>query len=235
MSSRDSRQDWASVYKSSYVGYYGCFARSFLVVCLTGLPFIGVFFTKHCFFRGCIFSFGFFFVALLYLGFVLTLVYSFRFVFMLWGDSFGLVLCLFQRFYVIFYVIFLRSLLNVLIRGLLEEVYVASRFRRLMLLLCQFLGFFIGWAIYNFTSSVLTRGNGESLAGCKTFVERVYSLYNRIQWFTKLANFRWEAFLVSVFRGKKWGHVLKFYRGSAGVGWIVFGICCIFVVYGVLG
>lgn len=128
MSSSESGQEWGGMYSSTYLGWWGTFIRSFLVFSLCGLPFLGVFFTKHYFFCCSLFRYSLFFVVWLFLGFFLTFAYSFRFFMLLLGDKWGLKVGLSICFYMLTFVVFLGSILNFLIRGCLEEVFSVGRF-----------------------------------------------------------------------------------------------------------
>lgn len=73
------RQSGNFVYLSRFFGRMGLFIVNFLILALSGVPFLGVFFSKHFFLSsvGGIYNLGF--VILLYVCVCLSYFYSFRF------------------------------------------------------------------------------------------------------------------------------------------------------------
>lgn len=81
LSGRSQRR--VGVYLSRYVGGYGVYLQSLLILSLCGLPFLGVFFSKHVLFSRVSYIFGGGYILLLSLGFFISYAYSFRFVLLL--------------------------------------------------------------------------------------------------------------------------------------------------------
>lgn len=79
MSTSSGSQSSIGVYMSRYGGLYNSILLTFLIFCLCGLPFMGIYFSKHFFFV-CLtgFSVNIFLVIIILLGFFLSYIYSFR-------------------------------------------------------------------------------------------------------------------------------------------------------------
>lgn len=106
------RQSAVGVYLSRYVGSFGSFLQVLLILSLRGLPFLGVFFSKHGLFSELLYIWGRGSFFLLCFGFFLTYVYSVRFVLMLLKGLGGLSLGYSRGFVLISLVSFLGTLLN---------------------------------------------------------------------------------------------------------------------------
>lgn len=90
------------------VSWYNCFLNFVLVSCLCGLPFFGVFFRKHVFLNGCMFSFGFMFIVFLFFAVFLTSVYCFRLFFLVSAGGSGLNNSYFSSFFLSSGLIYIR-------------------------------------------------------------------------------------------------------------------------------
>lgn len=77
------RQSSVGVYLSRYVGLYGVYLQSLLILSLCGIPFLGVFFSKHVLFSRVSYIYGLGHFLLLSVGFFVSYAYSFRFVLLL--------------------------------------------------------------------------------------------------------------------------------------------------------
>lgn len=99
-------------YHSRYYGVFGVLVRSILVMSLCGLPFIGFFFSKHAFFSSVFWRGGVSYF-LCFLGcFILTYVYSFRFLFLLLGVSRGLSVGYMRNFTLVGFLFLVSSLIK---------------------------------------------------------------------------------------------------------------------------
>lgn len=78
MSCSGGGQDCRGMFSSRYSGLRGICAQGVLVLSLCGVPFVGVFFGKHCLLGGLLFRFSLVRCFLLLFCFFLSYVYSFR-------------------------------------------------------------------------------------------------------------------------------------------------------------
>lgn len=90
MSSSGSSQRSVKIYTSLKVGGVTSFMRVVLVGCLCGLPFLGVFFTKHLFLSGCLFESSVACLCFLVVGVFLSSLYCFRLLSLVLGEGGGL-------------------------------------------------------------------------------------------------------------------------------------------------
>lgn len=100
MGSSGGRQRCVGVYSGYYTSRLGIFLQGLLILSLCGVPFLGVFFTKHALFSEVFYIYGLGFGLLVRLCLLISYVYSFRFVMMLTAGSGGL-----SRGYVSYFVL----------------------------------------------------------------------------------------------------------------------------------
>nr|WEV86859.1 NADH dehydrogenase subunit 5 [Diplorchis sp.] len=147
MSSGGGNQLYNNLY--IYKGLVEICGLFFVVVGLAGVPFIGVFFTKHLFFLDVSFIDVIFFGCSL-CGLFLSYVYSFRMFFMILsvGLQSGSVFSYdFQFIDVIFFVPF-YSLLNVYLSNNFLEAGSLNLWLNIVILLVFFIGVFFGYYLY---------------------------------------------------------------------------------------
>lgn len=128
MSQSGSRQSSVGVYLGRYRGLYLPILQRFLVLSLCGLPFLGVFFRKHCFFSGLFNGIGLGLGLLFLLCLLLSYIYSVRFVLLLLGAVGGLGFGYFRGFLVICPLVFLGTILKFLVSLEVVEVSRMSFF-----------------------------------------------------------------------------------------------------------
>nr|YP_009938515.1 NADH dehydrogenase subunit 5 [Prosthogonimus cuneatus]QNU39799.1 NADH dehydrogenase subunit 5 [Prosthogonimus cuneatus] len=234
MNSSFSGQSCLGVYSSSYLGYYGFFVRFLLISSLCGLPFLGVFFTKHYFFSCCLSVFGVVYVLCLFGGFAVTYFYSFRFLAMFVLNKCGLGLCYVRDFLVVGCLAVLGSLINCSVYGLLEEVSMVGG------LLGLFFFFFqLVFSVLGAVSYVVSWCGGFSwlsyyLFGCDDLVLCFYSLWGKLCNVVFVVLFRWECFFLKLFMDSRVYYCQKFFGLFVGVGWLVVGsviTVCIFFYF----
>lgn len=154
MSLSGGRQSSVGVYLSRYSGFYGVLMQVLLILSLSGLPFLGVYFRKHCLFSSFLYSFGLGAGLLLMCGFLITYIYSMRLVFLLVSLGGGLRSGYSRRFLMIC----LLSLVGRLFKffgGFAfygEDLGVAVG-ASVLLLFVQLLGCFIGFLLYYFNGA----------------------------------------------------------------------------------
>lgn len=122
-----SRQSSVGVYLGRYSGVYLPVIQRFLVLSLCGLPFLGVFFSKHCFFSGLLGVMSLGGCLLFLICLFLSYVYSVRFVLLLVGRVGGLRFGYFRGFMIICPLVVLGSVLKFLVSLGTVEVISLSR------------------------------------------------------------------------------------------------------------
>ena len=143
------RQRAVGVFFSRYTGGYGTAIQALLIFSLAGLPFLGVFFSKHCLFFMLLYSYGAGLCFLVLAGFLLTYIYSMRFTLLLLGCGGGLRLGYSGRFLMICGVSLLGSFVKFFGRFNLCDESVRSRIRGSVgLLFIQVSGCFFGLLLY---------------------------------------------------------------------------------------
>lgn len=127
MSQSGGRQSSAGMYKTRYTGVYGVLLQSLLVFSLCGLPFMGVFFSKHGLFSRLVYCYGFGFSLFLGLSFILSYVYSMRLSLLLLNGSRGLSRGYSRFFLTIVGLSLLGTLVNWFGSVIFEESFELSR------------------------------------------------------------------------------------------------------------
>ena len=148
MSVSGGRQRAVGVYLSRYSGGFGVFLQRLLILSLRGLPFLGVFFSKHGLFSSILYVGGVGSLFWLLFGFFLRYVYSVRFVLMLVKGGGGLSSGYSSGFVLIALVSFLGTLLKFWGSSFFDELVELESLSRRFLLLVQMLGCFFGVGLY---------------------------------------------------------------------------------------
>lgn len=144
MISSGSRQRGVNVFSSLRLRWLRCLLNIFLIWCLCGLPFLGVFAVKHVFLSNCFFEGSVFYFLFVVSGFFLSYVYSFRFAAMLFRDVGGLSVGYFPCFSAVSGFICVVYSVVLVLMGLLDDVAVSGGLWGCVLLFVQGLGCFRG-------------------------------------------------------------------------------------------
>nr|WSP01999.1 NADH dehydrogenase subunit 5 [Wallinia sp. URM-2015] len=197
MSSSSSSQSSAGVYMVRYSGFYGIVGQVVLITSLCGLPFLGVFFSKHAFLSGLLYIYGGSFMFFLLTCFFMSYVYSIRFVLLLFRLSGGLSSGYSSSFTLMASVSFLGTLLNY--SGncmLMESTSVSVCWSGLMSVL-QLLGCSLGYLFFLFN---LEGGFWKaSLWGGDCLVSMMYSSFLKFSENYLLSLYRWELYPLSLY------------------------------------
>lgn len=112
MRSSNSAQDSKGLFSGRFQGGCAYFVRRFLVFCLCGLPFVGVFYSKHFFYFCRLYSFRLGYCFFLGAGLFLTSCYSSRLLGLLYSGGGGVSLSSLSLFFFVFFFCFLGLVLN---------------------------------------------------------------------------------------------------------------------------
>nr|YP_007375111.1 NADH dehydrogenase subunit 5 [Taenia martis]BAM76208.1 NADH dehydrogenase subunit 5 [Taenia martis] len=208
MSGSGGSQASNCVYNSKLYGNWNILGSFMVILGLSGVPYIGVFFTKHFLLSMFVNVVNLFVNLLICLCMFLSYLYSFRLckilinvkcssnfgVLYFFNSSFMVVLWLFVNYYLFF---------------LLDEIVLVSNFYSLILLLFQIFSIYLCIKIYD---SVIISNWSSSLFGCDNLVELFYL------WFYSLLNllsvflFRWDNFILYLFSGLGISSIIKFFN-----------------------
>nr|YP_010528199.1 NADH dehydrogenase subunit 5 [Echinoparyphium aconiatum]UXW64393.1 NADH dehydrogenase subunit 5 [Echinoparyphium aconiatum] len=196
MGQSGSSQSSVGVYLGRYSGLFLPVLHGFLVLSLCGLPFIGVFFSKHILFSGLLYSGGLGFFILSLVCLMLSYVYSFRFVFLLLGNMGGLSSGYSSFFFIICPLVMLGSFINYFGSILLQEDASINYLFSSLILGIQVFGCFLGaWLYY----SLMGKGTWFALlSGCEGYVSSVYESFIQISSLCVVSFYRWEVYLMSI-------------------------------------
>nr|YP_009262368.1 NADH dehydrogenase subunit 5 [Fasciolopsis buski]ANI86944.1 NADH dehydrogenase subunit 5 [Fasciolopsis buski] len=222
-----SSQSSVGVYLGRYSGVYLPVIQSFLVLSLCGLPFLGVFFSKHCFFSGLLGVMSLGGCLLFLICLFLSYVYSVRFVLLLVGSVGGLSFGYFSGFMIICPLVVLGSVLNFLVSLGTVEVISLSSIWSVVVLSLQGVGSLVGWWFYYLCMGY---GRWSSLVwGSEGFVSLFYS------WFLVLSSvcvssfYRWEIYFLDMFFSLGSVYRWSFYRGSLfSLSFMILGMMGVF-------
>lgn len=143
------RQRAVKVFLPRYSGFFGSFSRVLLIISLSGLPFIGVFFRKHMFFSLVFYCFDWVGLVILRVAFLLTYCYSTRLVLLLVRCSSGNRFGFGSRFLLTSGLVVLGSILNFICSFSVEELTILGFVSSIWILCGQVFGCFIGWFLYS--------------------------------------------------------------------------------------
>ena len=197
MSGSGGSQARNCVYSPKFYGNWGIFSLFSVILGLSGVPFIGVFFTKH-------FLLSTFRTALNYilLGAVLICVfisyfYSFRLCRILLNYKFRLVSGVLFSFGSGI-IVFCWLLINFFVGGSLDETWRVKSNLSILLIAFQFISCLTAYFCY---SRVYFSYWSSSLFGCDSIVEKFYRWFYGIQSWLGIFFFRWDNQLIGVFQG----------------------------------
>nr|WSP01987.1 NADH dehydrogenase subunit 5 [Creptotrematina aguirrepequenoi] len=197
MSVSSGSQSSVGVYLSRYLGAYGIVGQGVLMVSLCGLPFLGVFFSKHVFFSGLFCTYGVSFMIFLLTCFFVSYVYSIRFVLLLFRLSGGLSSGYSSSFMLMAGVSFLGTLLNYSGSYMLAELTSMSACWSGLMSVLQLLGASLGCLFFLFN---LEGGFWEAfLWGSDCLVGGVYSSFLKFSENHLLSLYRWELYPLSLY------------------------------------
>lgn len=203
MSSSLGRQKGLGVYFSRQRGLFTPLVGIILLSSLCGLPFLGVFLSKHLLIDAGILGFSSFFYYLCCFCVVLSFCYTYRFGFILLTRLGGLRTGVIREYFVYLFIGFLPSLVSFIGFGVLRDYLFFSGFFRIlsMFFLIHLVGVLLSIFCYGHFSSLRSRGMWMgSLAGCDYLVLFFYSYLCRICDIFYASCYRWEVSLVDYLR-----------------------------------
>nr|YP_009161001.1 NADH dehydrogenase subunit 5 [Paragonimus westermani complex sp. type 1]AJA32738.1 NADH dehydrogenase subunit 5 [Paragonimus westermani complex sp. type 1] len=202
MSHSGGSQSSVGVYSPRYVGSFGVVLQSVLIFSLSGLPFMGVFFSKHGLFSSVSYCYGIGFLCAFWVAFFLTYVYSVRLSLLLLKSSSGLVSGYSSNFLLIGGLCLLGTFLNWLGLVLFDESFELNGWWSGVMLLVQFLGCLGGWFLWS--GAVSLSGDvvvwSSLLWGSDCLVSVVYGWFLGLSEASVLSFYRWELYGLSLVR-----------------------------------
>nr|YP_007890945.1 NADH dehydrogenase subunit 5 [Taenia ovis]BAN15605.1 NADH dehydrogenase subunit 5 [Taenia ovis] len=197
MSGSGGSQGSNCVYSTNLYGNWNLFSSILVILGLAGVPFIGVFFTKHFLLSMFINIVNVIVCLVICLCMCLSYLYSFRLCAILFNikSSTNLgVLFFFNSGLMVFFWLFI----NFYVFFTLDETVYLNSFISFNLIFFQLLSIVI---IYMFYDSELISNWSSSLFGCDNLVELCYTGFYRILNSVSLFFFRWDNIMVSLFTG----------------------------------
>nr|ATD85506.1 NADH dehydrogenase subunit 5 [Paragonimus heterotremus] len=195
MSQSGGSQSSVGVYGSRYTGAFGPFLQSVLIFSLSGLPFMGVFFSKHGLFSVVSYCYGVGFVLVFWLAFFLTYVYSVRLSLLLLKSFSGLSSGYSSAFFCIGGLCLLGIFLNWMGLVLFDESFGLSVWWSIIMLLVQGLGCLFGWVLFSgvggFSWGVIW---SSLLWGSDCLVSAFYAVFLGLSEVAVLSFYRWELY-----------------------------------------
>nr|YP_010129825.1 NADH dehydrogenase subunit 5 [Spirometra theileri]QVD40125.1 NADH dehydrogenase subunit 5 [Spirometra theileri] len=197
MSGSGGSQSSNCVYPSTLYGHWGLFGLYSIVLGLSGVPFIGVFFTKHLLLSGfCSFINFPFFVIVLFCVFL-----SYFFCFFLCAILTNIKVSLSSGVYFLCgsgAMVYLWLITNYFIGGTLDENFIGFYWITSLLLLFQIVAFVFSYCLYN---SVVFTWWSSCLFGSDNLVEYIFNLFCHITSFLSEFYYRWDKEVITIFGG----------------------------------
>nr|YP_010231378.1 NADH dehydrogenase subunit 5 [Apharyngostrigea pipientis]QSV37708.1 NADH dehydrogenase subunit 5 [Apharyngostrigea pipientis] len=222
MSFSGGSQSSVGVYMVRYGGSYCVVLLVFIIFSLCGVPFLGIFFSKHFFFSSLVGSFyNVFLVSLVLFSLLLSYAYSFRLSLLVCSLLRGLPFGYFISFLFVGLFVLLGTIVSWLVFGCFEEYVCLSSFWSLSFLLVQIIGCFLGYFIYSLRCD--SSFWWFILCGSDSLVGLCYSFYSYVIGVSLVALYRWEVFLFN--------YLGRLFGGFVGVSLFIFSLN--FVVLGI--
>nr|YP_002122311.1 NADH dehydrogenase subunit 5 [Opisthorchis felineus]ACF93444.1 NADH dehydrogenase subunit 5 [Opisthorchis felineus] len=202
-------QSAVGVYLSRYSGSFLVFLGGLVIMSLCGVPFLGVYFSKHGLFAEVCYLGKVSLYPLLILGFVLSYAYSFRLALLLLKGLGGLSFGYFKGFVLVSLLGFLGTLVNWWGVGGFEVSVELGVFNSVVLLLVSLLGLACGYMGYSLS---LNRSlfSLASLMMSHSMIRWLYCSYLYFTNFSFLSLFRWERWLIGFLIDSRWAVKLHF-------------------------
>nr|AEE60506.1 NADH dehydrogenase subunit 5 [Opisthorchis viverrini] len=203
MCASGSSQSVVGVYFSRYFGSFLVFSGILVVASLSGIPFLGVYFSKHGLFAEVCYLGKVSLYPILLLGFLLSYAYSFRLILLLSGSMGGLSFGYFKGFILVTLTSFVGTVLNWWGVASFEASVELGVFDSVVLFLVCLVGSiigYLGWVVgherhlFNLASLMMSHG----------IVKWLYSCYLGFSGVSLLSLFRWERWLVSLLIDRRW-------------------------------
>lgn len=215
------------IYKPRFYGKWGIFRLLSVVLGLSGAPFIGLFFTKHLLLTNFM---GINNITLLIIVLVcvfLSYLYSMRFCFILLNilstRVIG-VLCWFYSGLIIYFWLFIKFLLAFI----LDEVMCVKFILSVSLILFQAVSFYIIFFFYN--KDFLEKWR-RRLFGSDVVVESVYSLFIKSTVFCTIFFYRWDKFLLNLFKKCAMSRIIVYTSNLLNIIAIRIFLMCFIIIY----
>nr|QXU59680.1 NADH dehydrogenase subunit 5 [Cephalochlamys namaquensis] len=206
MSGSSGSQAANCVYAPTFYTPWGVFGLLCLILGLSGVPFIGCFFTKHFLltYFGGVFSLSLF--SFLLLCIFLSYFYSFRLCSLIMNNNISnqsgvLFVCAAGN------LVFLWLFLNYFTGCILNEVSYVNSNSSILLIIFQLVSVLTAYFFY---SSVLASFWSSSLFGCDSLVEAMYNYYQSCCIWLGEFFYRWDNYSLSLFSGIGFNSVINF-------------------------
>nr|AFD18191.1 NADH dehydrogenase subunit 5 [Polylabroides guangdongensis] len=199
MSSNQSAQNYVIFYNNSSI--FGAGINLISVFCLAGVPFMGIYFSKHFFFSFLYGDISNILVGLLLLiGYLLTNIYSVRLFMLHFGSKGGLDYSYDFVFLLMVYLIPFIGLVCVYSVDSLTESVEGSHILSYLLMIILIIGGFLGSYVYN--HSVYTQilhGYGTSFGYMDLLIVSFLSVYRSLLAISSVGLYRWDYDVVNNF------------------------------------
>lgn len=211
MSSSSSSQRGVGVYFCRYSGRFSTLISVILLSCLSGLPFMGVFLSKHVLLEGSGLRFNPGFYILCCFCVSLSFAYTYRFAFLMLNRVGGLSRGLLRDFFLYSFIAFLPCILGFIGSGLgaLPDRFFFYPSVVSLFAFIHFFGLGVGvYCYFGLSSLFFSTLWSYSLGGCDFFVGLFYSLGFYLSSFFYYCCYRWEVFVLYFIRGSYGGFSL---------------------------
>nr|YP_003434415.1 NADH dehydrogenase subunit 5 [Taenia pisiformis]ADC52495.1 NADH dehydrogenase subunit 5 [Taenia pisiformis]QQY84934.1 NADH dehydrogenase subunit 5 [Taenia pisiformis] len=208
MSGSSGSQASNCVYSPVFYGNWSIFSSWLVIIGLAGVPFIGVFFTKHFLLSNFINILNISTCCIVMLCVLISYLYSFRLCSILLNSkcscSHG-VLFFFNSGLMVFFWLFI----NFYLFFNLDEVVYSRVLINSNLIFFQLLSILIATLFYsnNFLSSW-----SSSLFGCDNLVELCYSSFYNLMSYLNMFLFRWDNLMINLFTGIGYQSTVEYFQ-----------------------
>nr|AVN67107.1 NADH dehydrogenase subunit 5 [Dipylidium caninum] len=197
MSGSSGSQNINCIYSSRLYGNWSVFSLFCIILGLSGIPFLGVFFSKHFLISNFSNVINVFLSLFTFFCVLLSYVYSFRLCYVIsminYSVSFG-VLYVFGPSFMVYFWLFV----NFFMVYLLDENVLSSLYSCVMLVLFQFVSILLSYFFYD---NYILSNWSSSLFGCDNLVEAFYNILIMLINNFVLFFYRWDSYFISLFTG----------------------------------
>nr|YP_008578697.1 NADH dehydrogenase subunit 5 [Haplorchis taichui]AGW07008.1 NADH dehydrogenase subunit 5 [Haplorchis taichui] len=226
-------QSSVGVYLSRYVGRFSVYLQSILVISLSGLPFLGVFFSKHMLVGSVCYVYGWGYFGLMFLGFFLSYAYCVRLVLLLVKGLGGLSSGYSSSFIIISGLSVAGTLLNSCGMGVLEESAGLLVSYSFFVGMIQVLGCLGGFLFFVAGGEGVLFGP-STLSYSDSVVSGVYDFYLRLSAPAVVSFYRWEYYVFSLWP-RLTSRFLLFRLSAFSFNSLVLFLLCFLFLYFLVG
>nr|YP_009519783.1 NADH dehydrogenase subunit 5 [Paruterina candelabraria]AYD49577.1 NADH dehydrogenase subunit 5 [Paruterina candelabraria] len=197
MSGSGGSQSSNCIYSCSLYGNWNLFSSIVVIIGLCGVPFIGVFFTKHFLLSNFVGLINFPLYLFVLVCVFLSYLYSFRFCVLL-SNTYSSISTGIYFFFGLGLIVYFWLFVNYFMCSYMEESILLNGLNSLLIVIFQFMACIM---VYLFYENDFFACISSNLFGCDNLIELFYCKFFNFLSMVSLSFYRWDNFVITMFNG----------------------------------